>query len=92
VLHIAKFWFTIILSCSICAQDAIIVPFFLPCVTLSEYYFKDTKDEVTHHLEMNYYVNFLGQLAGNEFQLKQKFGTHRNCKNQNPGDRFGATR
>ena len=59
---------------------------------LSECYFKDTKDKVTHHIEMNYYVNFLGHLAGNEFQLKQKFGTHGNWKNQNPGGHFGATR
>ena len=55
---------------------------------LSECYFKDTKDKVTHHIEMNYYVNFLGHLAGNEFQLKQKFGTHGNWKNPD----FGATR
>ena len=25
---------------------------------------------LTHHLEMNYYVNFLGRLGSNRFQLK----------------------
>ena len=46
----------------------------------------------THHLGINYYVNFLGRLGSNEFQLKRRFGTHDNWKNKNPGDRFGDTR
>ena len=31
-----------------------------------------------HHLEISYYVNFLGHLGSNGFQLKQRFGTHGN--------------
>ena len=45
----------------------------------------------THLLGISYYVNFLGHLGSNGFQLKQRFGTHSNWKNQNPGGRFGAT-
>ena len=37
-----------------------------------------------HHLGMNYYVNFLGHLVSNIFQIKWRFGTHGNWKNQNP--------
>ena len=29
-----------------------------------------------HHLKMNCYVNFLGHLSSNGFQLKGRFGTH----------------
>ena len=47
--------------------------------------------EKAHHLEINYYVNFLGRLGSNGFQLKWRFGTRCNWKNQNPGDRFEAT-
>ena len=32
----------------------------------------------THHLGMNYYVNFLGHLGSNGFLLKWRFGIHRN--------------
>ena len=32
-----------------------------------------------------------GRPDSNEFQLKWRFGTHGNWKNQNPGGRFGAT-
>ena len=32
----------------------------------------------THHLGMNYYVNFLGRLGSNGFQLKWRFGIHSN--------------
>ena len=39
----------------------------------------------SHHLEISYYVNFLGRLGSNGFQLKWRFGT------QTPEDRFGAT-
>ena len=44
-----------------------------------------------HHLGICYYVNFLGRLGSNGFQIKWKFGTHSNWKKQNPGGRFGAT-
>ena len=30
------------------------------------------------HLGVNYYVNFLGHLGSNGFQLKGRFGTHGN--------------
>ena len=33
---------------------------------------------VSHHLGINYYVNFLRGLGSNEFQLKLRFGTHGN--------------
>ena len=36
-------------------------------------------------------VYFLERLGSNGFQLKRRFGTHGNYKNQNPGGRFGAT-
>ena len=29
-------------------------------------------DYTSHHLEMNYYVNFLGRLGSNRFQLKNE--------------------
>ena len=32
----------------------------------------------THHLGIIYYVNFLGRLGSNGFQLKRSFGTHGN--------------
>ena len=41
-----------------------------------------------HCLGMNYYVNFLGGLGSNGFNIKWRFGS---LKSQNPGDRFGAT-
>ena len=44
-----------------------------------------------HHLGISYYANFLGRLGSNGFQLKWRFGTHGNWKNQNPGGRSGAT-
>ena len=34
-----------------------------------------------HHLGISYYVNFLGRLCSNGFQLKWRFGTHGNWKN-----------
>ena len=34
--------------------------------------------KLSHHLGMSYYVNFLGGLGSNEFQLKWRFGTHGN--------------
>ena len=34
----------------------------------------------THHLEITYYVNFLGRLGSNGFQLKWRFGTLGNWK------------
>ena len=37
------------------------------------------------------YVNFLGRLRSNEFQLIWRSGTQCNWKNQNLGVRFGAT-
>ena len=49
-----------------------------------------TKDH-SHHLGISYYFNLLGHLTSNGFQLKRRFGTHGNWKNQNPGGRFGAT-
>ena len=42
----------------------------------------------SHHLGIIYYVIFLSRLDSNEFQLKWRFGTHGNWKNQNPGGRF----
>ena len=48
------------------------------------------KFQVKQHLEMSYYVNFLGLLGSNGFQLKWRFDIHGNWKNQNPGVRFGA--
>ena len=45
----------------------------------------------THHLGINYYVNFLERLGSNGFQLKRRFGNHDNWKNQNPGGHLGAT-
>ena len=39
----------------------------------------------SRHLEISYYVNFLGRLGSNGFQLKRRFGTHGIWKNQNPG-------
>ena len=47
--------------------------------------------KLTHHLEISYYVNFLGCLGSSGFQLKRRFGTMATEKNQNPGGRFGAT-
>ena len=43
------------------------------------------------NLGINYYVNVLGSLGNNRFQLKWRFGTHGDWKNQNPGGRFGAS-
>ena len=34
----------------------------------------------SHHLGISYYVNFLGRLGSNGFQLKWRFGTHGNWK------------
>ena len=48
----------------------------------------------SHHLGINYYVNFFfggGGLGSKEFQLKWRFGTHGYWKNLNPGGFFGAT-
>ena len=36
---------------------------------------------VTHHLGISYYVDFLGCLGNNGFQLKRRFGTHGHWKN-----------
>ena len=33
---------------------------------------------IAHHLGISYYVNFLGRLGSNGFQLKRWFGTHGN--------------
>ena len=35
----------------------------------------------SHHLGINYYVNFLGGLGSNKFQIKWRFGIHGNWKN-----------
>ena len=37
----------------------------------------------SHHLEISYYIIFLGHLDSNGFQLKWRFGTLGNWKNQN---------
>ena len=33
---------------------------------------------ITYHLGISYYVNFLGRLGSNGFQLKRRFGTQGN--------------
>ena len=50
-----------------------------------------SNSNVTHWLGTNYYVNFLGGIGSNGFHIKSLFSTHGSWKNQNPGDRFGAT-
>ena len=40
---------------------------------------------------LSYYFNFLGGLVSIKFHIKWWFGTHGSWKNQNLGDRFGAT-
>ena len=40
--------------------------------------FPKNLDILSHHLGINYYVNFLGHLGCNGFQLKGRFGTHGN--------------
>ena len=43
---------------------------------------------ISQHLGINCYVNFLGHLGCDGFQLKWMFGTHGNWQNQNPGGSF----
>ena len=49
-----------------------------------------SRSHYTHYLGITCYVNFVGCLGNNGFQLKWRFGTHDNWKNQNPVNSFGV--
>ena len=42
-------------------------------------------ESMTHYLKIRYYVNCLGPLGVNRFQLRKRFGAYGNLQNQNPG-------
>jgi hypothetical protein len=62
-------------------------------VELGHYWWCHTIETLNKHGGYKWFIMHekCGRPDSNGFQLKWRFGTHGNWKNQNPGGRFGAT-